>query len=95
MFGVPMLTTVVTGHPMLEIKFCDAKASLSKVIDEVRQGAPSIITRHGRREAVVPSFEERERLSHVPSFGRLLMAVPLEAGDLPDRDVSPLRDANL
>jgi len=90
-----MVTTVVTGHPMLEIQLRDAKASLSKVIDKARQGTPSIITRHGRREAVVLSFEEWERLSHVPSFGRLLMAAPLEPGDLPDRDVSPLRDANI
>ncbi len=32
------------------------------------------------------SFEEWHRLSRVPSFGRLLMEAPLDAGDLPDRE---------
>lgn len=50
------------------------------------------ITRHGRPEAVVLSFAEWQRLSQVPSFGRLLMTAPLEAGDLPDRDGAPLRE---
>jgi antitoxin Phd len=57
---------------MQEIQLRDAKATLSAVIDSARRGEPSIITRHGRREAVVLSFEEWERLSRVPSFGRLL-----------------------
>ena len=80
---------------MNEIQLRDAKATLSAVIDSARQGQPSIITRHGRREAVVLSFEEWERLSQVPSFGRLLMAAPLEPGDVPDRDAAPLREADL
>ena len=71
---------------MREIRLCDAKATLSAVIDDARQGQPAIITRHGRREAVVLSFEEWERLSRVPSFGRLLMGSPIEPGDLADRD---------
>ena len=57
-------------------------------------GAPSIITRHGKPEAVIISFEEWERLSRVPSFGRLLMAAPLEPGDLPERDGSGTRPAD-
>ena len=65
------------------------------MIDAARNGEPSIITRHGRREAVVLSFEEWERLSRVPSFGLLLMASPLEPGDLPERDEGPLRKADL
>ena len=80
---------------MNEIQLRDAKATLSAVIDQARKGEPSIITRHGRREAVVLSFEEWERLSHVPSFGRLLMAAPLEPGDLPARDAGSLRDVDL
>jgi hypothetical protein len=32
---------------------------------------------------VLLSFEEWQRLSQVPSFGRLLMAAPLTAEDLP------------
>ncbi len=80
--------------PMHEIQLRDAKATLSAVIDSARQGQPSIITRHGRREAVIVSFEEWERLSRVPSFGRLLMAAPLEPGDLPERDADALRETD-
>ncbi len=80
---------------MQEIQLRDAKATLSAVIDSARQGNPSIITRHGRREAVVLGFEEWERLSRVPSFGRLLMSAPLEPGDIPDRATAPLRDPDL
>ena len=80
---------------MHEIQLRDAKATLSAVIDQARKGKPSIITRHGRREAVVLSFEEWERLSRVPSFGRLLMAAPLETRDLPARDAGSLRDRDL
>jgi antitoxin Phd len=70
---------------MREIQLRDAKATLSAVIDRARHGEASVITRHGRPEAVILSFEEWERLSRVPSFGRLLMAAPLEPGDLPPR----------
>ena len=78
---------------MREIQLRDAKATLSAVVDEAVGGNPSIITRHGRREAVVVSFAEWEQMSHVPSFGRLLMSAPIDEGDLPDRDAVPLRDA--
>ena len=78
---------------MQEIQLREAKATLSAVIDGVRRGEPAVITRHGRREAVVVSFEEWERLSRVPSFGRLLMAAPLDEGDLAPRDPAPLRDS--
>ena len=76
---------------MREIGLRDAKASLSAVVDSAQRGEASIITRHGRPEAVVLGFAEWQRLSQVPSFGRLLMAAPLEAGDLGDRDGAPLR----
>jgi antitoxin Phd len=77
-----------------EIEFRDAKARLSVVIDQARQGEASIITRHGRPEAVVLSFEEWQRLSRVPSFGRLLMAAPLEPNDLSARQ-DGLRDTGI
>ncbi len=80
---------------MHEIQLRNAKATLSAVIDDARRGEPSIITRHGRREAVVLSFEEWERLSRVPSFGRLLMAAPLEPDGLPARNPGSLRDTDL
>lgn len=67
---------------MQEIQLREAKATLSAVIDQARQGQPSVITRHGRPEAVLLSFEEWQRLSQVPSFGWLLMSAPLEAEDL-------------
>lgn len=76
---------------MYEIQLREAKATLSAVIDNARHGEPSIITRHGRREAVVISYKEWERLSQVPSFGRLLMASPLAPDDLPARNEEPPR----
>jgi antitoxin Phd len=90
-----MTTVVISGNAaMKEIQLRDAKASLSAVIDEAMQGKPAVITRHGKRQAVVVSYDEWERLSHVPSFGRLLMAAPLAADDLPRRNRSRLRKAN-
>lgn len=80
---------------MREIQLRDAKACLSAVVDEVKRGKPAVITRHGKREVVVVSYEEWQRLSHVPSFGRLLMAAPLTAVDLPRRNRSALRKSKL
>ncbi len=78
-----------------ELQLRDAKATLSAVIDQALRGEPCIITRHGRREAVLLSYEEWERLSHVPSFGSLLAASPLTDADLEDRDSQALRDVDL
>jgi antitoxin Phd len=78
---------------MREIQLRDAKASLSAVVDDAVRGEPAIITRHGKREAVILSFAEWERLSQVTSFGRLLMAAPVSSDDLPGRDRAPLRSA--
>ena len=71
---------------MREIQLRDAKASLSAVVDEAMQGNPAVIIRHGKRQAVIVSYEEWERLSTVPSFGRLLMKAPLSENDLSLRD---------
>src|SRR6476660_3658116 len=59
------MTTVVILEigDMREIQLRDAKASLSAVIDEAMRGKPAVITRHGKREAVILSFKEWERLS--------------------------------
>jgi prevent-host-death family protein len=43
---------------MREIQLRDAKASLSAVVDEAMQGKPAVISRHGKRKAVVVSYEE-------------------------------------
>ncbi len=80
---------------MKEIQLRDAKASLSAVADEAMQGKPAVITRHGKKQAVVMSYEEWQRLSHVPSFGRLLMAAPLAGSEVPRRNRSGPRKADL
>jgi antitoxin Phd len=79
---------------MREIQLRDAKANLSAVVDEAMQGKPAVITRHGKKQAVVLSYQEWQRLSQVPSFGRLLMAAPITAGNLPARNRSKLRTAD-
>jgi prevent-host-death family protein len=78
-----------------KIQLKDAKANLSAVVDQAVHGEPSLITRHGKPQAVVLGFEDWERLSTVPSFGRLLMSAPLEPNDLPKRDQTPMRDTEL
>jgi antitoxin Phd len=80
---------------MKQVQLRQAKATLSAVVDDAVRGRPCLITRHGRPEAVVVSYEEWKRLSRVPSFGRLLMAAPIEEGEVPKRDRGPLRNANL
>lgn len=80
---------------MREIQLKDAKATLSAVVDQAVLGHPAVITRHGRKQAVVLSFEEYEKLAHVPSFGRLLAAFPGEAEDIPVRSVGPSRVVDL
>ena len=73
---------------MKEIQLKDAKATLSAVVDEAVSG------RRGRKEAVIISLEEYQRLASVPSFGRLLAAFPREAGDIPPRRRNPPRDVD-
>jgi prevent-host-death family protein len=80
---------------MRKLQLKDAKAKLSTVVDDALRGRPSIITRHGKREAVLVSYEEWQRLARVPSFGRLLMSAPLGEVRLPDRSAAALRDAEL
>jgi prevent-host-death family protein len=87
-----------SGHieeTMRKIQLKDAKANLSTVVDQAVRGKPSIITRHGKPEAVVIGMADWQRLSNVPSFGRLLMSVPLEPQDLPERNRAQMRDADL
>jgi antitoxin Phd len=80
---------------MRKIQLKDARARLSTVVDQATRGKPSVITRHGKPEAVILGFADWERLSRVPSFGRLLMSAPLEPEDLPKRSRSLMRDAGL
>jgi antitoxin Phd len=68
---------------MRKIQLKDAKTKLSVIVDQAARGNPSVITRCGKPQAVVLGFADWERLSRVPSFGRLLMSAPLEPRDLP------------
>ncbi|GLR45975.1 type II toxin-antitoxin system Phd/YefM family antitoxin [Mesorhizobium sp. YC-39] len=76
---------------MREIQLKDAKATLSAVVDQAVAGEPSVITRHGKPEAVLVSFEEWERVSKVPSFADLLLAFPGDGDDIPERRRKPAR----
>lgn len=67
---------------MRAMQLREVKATLSAVVDSVQVGEPVAITRHGKKQAVVVGMAEWERLSNVPSFGRLLMAAPVEPGDV-------------
>lgn len=80
---------------MREIQLKDAKATLSAVVDQAVSGTPSIITRHGRKDAVILSFEDYERLARSPSLGRLLAAFPAEAEDIPQRSRELRRPVDL
>jgi prevent-host-death family protein len=75
-----------------EIQLRDAKSSLSAIVEEVSHGESAIITRHGKPTAVLMGYQEWQRLSNIPSFARLLTSAPLDPGDLPERDQTPLRD---
>lgn len=79
---------------MKEAQLKDVKATFSAVVDQAIAGEPTVVTRHGRKEAVVLSFEEYERLSKVPTFGELLAAFPGEADDIPERSHKSSRSYN-
>ncbi|NLS16588.1 type II toxin-antitoxin system Phd/YefM family antitoxin [Rhizobium sp. P40RR-XXII] len=74
---------------MKEIQLKDAKATLSAVVDQAVAGEPTVITRHGRKEAVLVSFEEWQRVSKVPEFADLLLIFPGEPADIPERSRKP------
>jgi prevent-host-death family protein len=76
---------------MKALQLRDAKATLSAVVDRAVAGEPTVITRHGRKEAVLVSFREWERVSKAPSFADLLLAFPGEAADILKRRRKPAR----
>jgi len=78
-----------------QLQLREAKAGLSAVVDQAMQGEPSVITRRGKPAAVVLSYDEWQRLSNIPSFGRLLMSLPLKDDTLLERDQTPLPEAEL
>lgn len=79
---------------MQNIPLRDAKAKLSALIDGAARGRTAIITRHGKPSAVLLGIKEWDRLRQVPSFGRLLVAAPLQEGDVPPRDPTPPREVS-
>ena len=90
-----MTMMVICKVIMRKVQLKDAKVNLSAVVDQATRGKPSVITRHGKPQAVIVGFADWKRLSRVPSFGRLLMSAPLEFGDLPERNRTPPRATDL
>ncbi len=80
---------------MQRIQLRDAKAKLSSLVAEAASGETTVITRHGKPQAVILGVEQWNRLRQVPSFGRLLLSAPLEDEDLPPRDPGPSSDTLL
>lgn len=76
---------------MKELPLSDAKAILSALVDRAVAGEPTIITRHGQKEAVLVSFEEWKRVSKALGFADLLLAFPGEPSDVPERLRKPAR----
>lgn len=94
--GKRYVTTMDTNVEVTrEMPLKDAKAQLSAVVNAAIAGTSSVITRHGKPAAVVVGYEEWKRLSAIPSFARLLMACPVDEADWPERDRTPMRDADL
>ncbi|MFG1223753.1 type II toxin-antitoxin system Phd/YefM family antitoxin [Xanthobacter wiegelii] len=79
---------------MKELQLKDAKATLSAVVERAVAGEPTIITRHGRKDAVLVAFDEWERLSKAPSFADLLLSFPVDAAELIQPRRKPARAAS-
>ena len=80
---------------MREITLQAAADGLDSVAADASAGEDVVITRDGRREAVLVSWATWERLSRGISFGALLTSSPLEEGDLAPRSRGAIRDAEL
>lgn len=77
---------------MRQIQLREAKAKISAIVDDASRGKATVITRHGKPQAVILGVDEWERLRNVPSFGELLMSAPIQDSELPERDTSLPRD---
>lgn len=71
-----------------------SRSELDEAVEKAAQGQPTVIHRDGSPRAVVIAFDEWQRLSSVPSFGRLLMSAPVDADDLSVR-TSTMRQLDL
>lgn len=79
---------------MEEVQLRTAKATLSALVDKARNGEASVITRHGKPEAVVIGFEEWKRLSSVPTFADFLLSAPIDEDTIPERWRGGLREVD-
>ena len=73
----------------------EAKNKLSQVVDEAQRSGPQIITRRGRKTAVILSFEEYRRLAASrKKLSQFFQESPLAEVELDlERDKSPIREA--
>lgn len=75
----------------------EAKNKLSEVIDRAATGGPQVVTRHGKRVAVIVSAQEFDRMHGAgPSLWRYLRAAPTKGSRLRfERDRTPGRGVKL
>jgi len=75
----------------------EAKNKLSEVIDRAAKGGPQVVTRHGKRVAVIVSAQEFDRLRGAgSSLWQYLRAAPTKGLPLRiERDRSPGRTVKL
>ena len=75
----------------------EAKAHLSEVVDRAANEGPQVITRHGKKEAVVVAFETYTRLvaREVPLVDMLLRSPLRGSGLVIERDRDMGRDVEL
>ena len=68
---------------MKTISTFEAKNKLSEVIASAERGEPQIITKNGRKSAVVISYQEFERLTaKKESLSEFLLNSPLRGADI-------------
>ena len=80
---------------MQTVQVREAKAGLSKLIDDAAHGQPTTITRHGVPTAVLVSIEDAQKLfpEKKRSFAEFLLEFP--GGIEFERDTTPLREIDL
>ena len=62
---------------MREVPLRDAKACFSALVEAATQGEATVVTRHGRKMAVVLGYDTWQRLNGSrPSFADLLLSFP-------------------
>lgn len=76
---------------MKEIPFTEAKTRFSSVMDAARDGEAMVITRHGKKEAVLVPYEEWARASSSRALWEHLLNAPVDGSEL-ERSPSKMRD---